>query len=59
MDIGIKLADKTGNSKNIDKLIKDINEVIAKHGFKVSQHAKWDAFRNSCILEQKYLEKEL
>lgn len=57
MDIGIRLGDKTNDLKNFDKLINDINEVVAKYGFKVSQYANWDIFRKSCVLEQKYVKK--
>ena len=58
-DFIIRLTDKTHEDRNLDKMIDDVNEVVALYGFRARQWGTFDNMARSMTLESKFIEELL
>ena len=59
VDIGIKLSEKDDETKDVYEMMDQLNLVAYDYGFKISQWADWEKFKESCIKEKIFVDKLL
>ena len=59
-DLGLRL-DQVGDGadqEEVERMLAEINQVIAHYGFKIRGWSRWPDFRRSAMSEEAYLEGE-
>lgn len=58
-DLGLRLDqvsdEETRDAETVERMLAEINQVIAGYGFKIRQWGRWPDFRRSVADEQAYL----
>lgn len=62
-DLGLRLDqvsdEEMQDLETVERMLGEINQVIASYGFKIRQWSRWPDFRSSVVAEQAYVDRHL